>query len=503
MSTQSAADDRVIARAQREVPAAFARAVATRVEREIFERTRWVPVTSAFAGLLVAAVLWPSAEHGWLLAWIAVMLLAAAGRMLFNQSVVGENTPLSPRQMRFVTWAAAASGAFWGSASWLPLAHPDPLAQFFTAAVLAGIIAGAAVSYASAPRIMLAVALPAIALCMLAMMMRGDVYGWAVALLLLVLGAMVCREARYNRRALDVQIAHEVLLERARNQVQGREALLRIGADALPELICYIDAEKRVLFANRRYVERHGMPRDKIIGSPLKLLHPNDFDVIAPKLDAALAGAPQDFEYRPADRGRTGAAFRMRFVPDLREDGGVRGVFSVTMDGDAAAASQQPIDDHSAELLDDGVFRRRAQQQHEQLRRNGGEHALCLVDLDLAVPAEVASTPQSRADALRAVAEALRHTVRSSDLIGRVRDDEFVLLFVDCPQHAALDRCERLVAELGERSALRGGGAVALKASVGVTALRGVDPTYESALSRASIATETARKSGGNRVIQR
>ncbi len=33
--------------------------------------------------------------------------------------------------------------------------------------------------------------------------------------------------------------------------------------------------------------------------------------------------------------------------------------------------------------------------------------------------------------------------------------------------------------------------------------VRGVDPSFESALSRAELATQTARQSGGNKVIQR
>lgn len=511
MSFQPDTDEQVIARARREVPEAFAAAVAARIEREVFERTRWVPVTSAAAGLLVAIMLYGRAEAAWLAAWVAVMLAAAAFRVLFNRRVLAERAAPSARTMRFTTFAAAASGVFWGAAPWIPLQQPDPVATYFTASVVAGIIAGAAVSYASAPRIMLAVALPAIPPTMLAVALRGDAFGVGAALLLLVLGGMVVREATGNRRALEAQIAHSILLERARQQVSGRESLLRIGADALPELIAYIDADRRVLFANRRYVELHGVPRDKLIGSTLKQLHLNDYETIAPYLDAALAGTPQDFEYRPADRGRHGSAYRMRFVPDLRENGSVRGVFSVTMEGEAAAASPPPAgdeprlaaDEPSGGLLDDGVFRKRATLQHELLRRTGGEHALCLIDLDLAMPADQPSTPQTRAEALRQVASALRHTVRGSDLIGRIRDDEFALLFVGCPQHAALGRCQQLVEQLGERSQLRGGSSVGLRASVGITALRGVDPTFESALSRAAIATETARKSGGNKVIQR
>jgi diguanylate cyclase (GGDEF)-like protein len=504
MPTQTATDDQTIARALREVPEAFARGVASRIEREIFARTRWVPATSAVAGALVAVVMRDKIQTAWLVGWLAVMFAAAGIRLVFNRHVLETGSVASARVVTLTTLAAAASGAFWGSLVWLPLAAPDPVATFFAAAVVAGIVAGASVSYASAPRIMLAVTLPAISSTVVAMALRGDSFGYGTAVLLLVLGGIVYVEARRNRRAVEVQIAHEVLLERARDQVQGREALLRLGADALPELIAYIDTERRVLFANRRYVERQAMPRDKLIGSPLKLLYPNDFGVILPYLDAALAGAAQDFEYRPADRGRQGAAMRMRFVPDLREDGGVRGVFSVTMDGEIAAGEAlRALEAGLDTLLDDAVFKKRAALQHEQLRRNGGEHALCLVDLDLAIPADTPSTPQSRAEALAQVAIALRHTVRGSDLIGRIRDDEFALLFLDCPQHTALGRCEQLVSELGERSRLRGGGAIALRASVGITALRGVDPTLESAMTRAENATEAARKSGGNRVIQR
>lgn len=505
-------DDEVIARARREAPAAFGAAVAARIEREVLERSRWVPLTSASAALLVAAVLYGRAETAWLAAWIALMLVAAVGRVLFNARVLARRAAPSPRVTRLTTLAAAASGALWGCVSWLPLHQPDPVATYFTVAVVAGIMAGAAVSYASAPRLMLAVTLPAIPPTVLAVALRGDAFGAGAALLLLVLGGLVVREAMTNRRVLEVRIAREVLLERARQQVEGREALLRIGADALPELIAYVDAERRVVFANRRYVELHGMPRDKLIGSPLKLLHPTDYPAIEPYLEAALRGAPQDFQFQPAERGQRGAAMSVRFVPDVRADGTVRGVFSVTMAGEAVPPAAPPDDPRPAPddaigvPLEGAVFRRRAMQQHESLRRTGGEHALCLVDLELVGPPDARdapSTPTTRADALRQVATALRRTVRGSDLVGRLRDDEFALLFVGCPQQAALDRCQQLVAALGERGGSPGGAAVALRASIGVTALRGADADLDSALSRAAIASDAARKSDDTRVMQR
>jgi len=316
-----------VARAQRELPEEFAAAVAARLDREVLVRTRWVALTSGGAGAVFAASMIGRVVEPWLWLWLGALLGLCLGRAAFAHRVLSSDA-LPPRRVLMVTTVAAAlAGAVWGSAAWLPLAAPDPVITFYAAAVVAGIVSGTAVSYASAPRIALAITLPAVPPTALALALRGDGPGYGAALLLLTLAVMVVREARSNRRAVESDIAHRLLLEREKARVQGRETLLRLSADALPQRIAYVDREHRFLFVNRRYVEQLAMSRDKIIGRHLREVLGAQYQMLAEPLAAALAGTPQELELSHQPRLPRGSVQRVSLVPDAREDGGVRGVF--------------------------------------------------------------------------------------------------------------------------------------------------------------------------------
>jgi PAS domain-containing protein len=323
------AADEALDRVRRDHPEAFEQAVSARLDRELLLRTRSVPLTAGGTALVFALSMVGRIEPGWLWTWLAAQLLSSVGRSAFAFHALSAGGAPSRAALNAVTGAAVVAGALWGAAPLLPLTAPDPGLVMYSAAVVAGVIAGTAVSYSTAPRIALAVALPALPPTALAAVLRGDAPGFGLALLAVVLGALVVLQAGRNRASVERDIAVRLLLEREKLRVQGRETLLRLGADALPQRIAYVDPEHRFVFVNRRYVDMLSMPRDKIIGRHLREVLGQQYPALADAVTATLAGSPRELELEHLPWLARDATLRVTLVPDVRDDGRVRGAFMV------------------------------------------------------------------------------------------------------------------------------------------------------------------------------
>lgn len=53
---------------------------------------------------------------------------------------------------------------------------------------------------------------------------------------------------------------------------------------------------------------------------------------LKPRIDAAFAGEAQDFLVEPPSRVPRDSHYRIRYIPDRRDDGGVRGVYANTIE---------------------------------------------------------------------------------------------------------------------------------------------------------------------------
>lgn len=132
---------------------------------------------------------------------------------------------------------------------------------------------------------------------------------------------------------------------------------------------------------------------------------------------------------------------------------------------------------------------------------SGQAFALLLLELDRF--ADITLTlGASAADAVLAqLADALSDSVRASDFVFRVGDDQFALLLVDANRDAAA-QVGQSVRDLVARLPVRSGTELApqLTVSIGVAPFEG-HPDYEHLLRRAEAARAQARREGGDRVL--
>lgn len=128
---------------------------------------------------------------------------------------------------------------------------------------------------------------------------------------------------------------HELLEARQRAEtatadLAKRERFIRTVADALPSMIGYWDTDMRCQFANKVYQEWFGKTPEQMLGQHMAAaLGDKLFQLNRPLVEAALAGAPQEFERSVLKPDGTVGHTLVNFVPDKDPQGVVKGFFAL------------------------------------------------------------------------------------------------------------------------------------------------------------------------------
>lgn len=112
-----------------------------------------------------------------------------------------------------------------------------------------------------------------------------------------------------------------------------RVAALRRLIDALPILVAYVDRDKRLRFSNAAHRQRFGLDADEVRGRAVReILGERAFSMVEADMDRALAGEYVQHEETLPVPGRRPLRARAEYMPDVREDGEVRGFYIVAED---------------------------------------------------------------------------------------------------------------------------------------------------------------------------
>lgn len=116
-------------------------------------------------------------------------------------------------------------------------------------------------------------------------------------------------------------------------RIRRSENQLRLVTNSAPALIAYIDHEQRYRFVNERYAEWFGIPTDEILGMKMRdVLGNHAFKVIKPMLLETLEGKPTSFQTRLHYKSAGSRYVQISYIPDIAEDGTVRGLYSLVSD---------------------------------------------------------------------------------------------------------------------------------------------------------------------------
>ncbi len=126
--------------------------------------------------------------------------------------------------------------------------------------------------------------------------------------------------------ASEAVALHRQIALRAERDHLAAEKKLRLVTDAIPALIGYWDRDEKFRFANQHYLEWFGIPPERLIGLPLKMVVGDAaYFQALPHIKGALAGTRQQFDRPLARADGTLRQVRTHYIPHV-EDGVVQGV---------------------------------------------------------------------------------------------------------------------------------------------------------------------------------
>ncbi|HET6809533.1 MAG TPA: EAL domain-containing protein [Acidimicrobiales bacterium] len=280
---------------------------------------------------------------------------------------------------------------------------------------------------------------------------------------------------------VGTQLAGAQDLVLARHRLDGRGGLEFVSA-SVRELIGYTPEE---LHAAPDVVER--------------LVHPDD----AVRLPESFGRRPAMAEVRIRHRDGHWVWTELSVAPVLDAGGAVVGIDAVIRDtGDRKALEQalaeRALHDSLTGLPNRGLLLDRLEGAIARARRSGHTVAVLLLDIDRFKLINDTYGHAAGDQLLRTLAGRLTGAVRSTDTVGRIGGDEFVVV---CDGLAtpddAVEMCERVRRPLLHPITV-GEGPVQVSASIGL-AIGGADTTADQLLGEADAAMYRAKEQGRNR----
>ena len=124
------------------------------------------------------------------------------------------------------------------------------------------------------------------------------------------------------------------------------EEQLRLTTNALPVLICSVDADQRYVFNNRTYEDWYQMPLNEIQGRPLGAVMGDAYYAQAqPHIEAALAGHEVSFEAEMTTPDGRSRYLLTTYSPEIDEQDHVKGFFGMTIDISDRKAAERMKDE--------------------------------------------------------------------------------------------------------------------------------------------------------------
>jgi len=221
--------------------------------------------------------------------------------------------------------------------------------------------------------------------------------------------------------------------QHARLRLEASERQLRAVTDNLPMLITYVDSDERLRFMNATFREWLGTDIASSIGRPLReVVGEEHYAARREHLRAALGGRRVEFEV--VSRTLQGPRnLQTCYIPDLRDDGRVRGIFTLSTDVTALKDTERELQRLARVDTLTGLANRR---QFDELldqalaRYRRAHRPLALIYLDIDRFKSINDTHgHGVGDAvLREFAARLESGLRETDVAARLSGDEFVVI---------------------------------------------------------------------------
>lgn len=314
-----------------------------------------------------------------------------------------------------------------------------------------------------------------------------------------------------NHRDVHAEVAHTMQTVEEKNRallamqraLAGSERRIRMIADNLPALVCYIDSDRRYRFSNATYARWLKRQPETINGRRVADVHGVALAAqVQPFMDRAFAGSSCEFEY---DVEIEGSQFHLRgsYVPDIGDDGRVVGIYGLTHDATALKRVEAQLwqiahYDSLTGAANRTQFNETLLAAIARSDRSGKGMALVFLDLDRFKAINDAHGHQGGDEVLKEFARRLQTCVRATDLVARLAGDEFVLILEALDTSQAAEVVAQKVLDVMQQPFAVQDKALTVHCSIGIAVRRADETDAERFLQRADQALYAAKARGRN-----
>ncbi len=297
----------------------------------------------------------------------------------------------------------------------------------------------------------------------------------------------------------------------ALKEAEGRraklESQLRAITDNLPVAITYLDADQRYRFVNRTGLEWLGRPAEEVIGQRIgDILRPVAYERRRENIERGLTGKRVTFEAESLTGG-VARVLHYAYIPDIESDGRVAGLYGLATDVSALKNVEKQLSLLVRSDVLTGVANRYNFNEAFPLalsraRRAMTGLALMYLDIDHFKSINDSLGHAAGDEVLKAFAQRLQQSVRTTDSVARLGGDEFVIILegvnnAEEPQIVA----RKIVANVTSPLTVEGR-TLTLTTSIGIAFRRAIvacdAATAEAMIGRADAALYAAKKAGRN-----
>ena len=304
---------------------------------------------------------------------------------------------------------------------------------------------------------------------------------------------------------LALLLLHNRLLRRTHGELHTQNARFDAALNNMSQALCMVDAERRLIVCNRRYVELFGLPPNlSAPRTPMSdILHALAVDShgageLANTIHEVQEALIRDGLPGAFVRERSGGGLSVSVSHRPMPGGGWVATYEDITERRLAEAQIAHMAHHDAlsGLPNRVLFRERLEQEVRRLECLGGWLAVLCLDLDNFKNVNDTLGHPAGDLLLQAVAKRLRGCVRDGEMVARLSGDEFAVLQPTSDQPlAAQALAERLVRALSAPYDI-GGQRVVISASVGAALAPTDGHDADDLLKKADVALYRAKADG-------
>jgi diguanylate cyclase (GGDEF)-like protein/PAS domain S-box-containing protein len=260
----------------------------------------------------------------------------------------------------------------------------------------------------------------------------------------------------------------------------------------------------RVIFANQRFAELIGLPREELIGARARDFYVDDVQRgrVVERLKTSGSVVNMEVQFKKAD----GTTFWTLFTVNQASIHGVQVNLAWIYDYTERRNMEEALRDMASKDPLTGIYNRRsfmelARQQMSRAQRFNEPMSVLVLDVDHFKRINDTYGHATGDDALRMVAGACSSMLREYDVLGRLGGEEFVIILPGATSDESRVVAERLRRHLAKMPIPGPEGRFHLTASIGIAGADHSIDTLEKAIHRADLALYRAKREGRNRVI--